>query len=484
MERADKTHRHLTGPHLRQLRADASLEGLSDISRGHEMAQAIHQCTGMRKQRTLIAGIEGSPRQLDQQRRLMTLFGEPSAKQTRETPIQRQANATTAAARGIDRGPPVKQKSDIESHSAISMDKVNDNSSRPAKLNADGYTPNTDIHLAPGQEQHLPHRARHVVQQAQGRVKPTMQLGDKPGSTDNEPEVEADAMGAEARRRDGAAQEHGGTQPLQRRSVSTAAGVTEVVQGRFEFPDDGPMAAWVSKLSEIPSVAGMAEDENFVVRFESEEAPNEQYEGYTRDQGNVLVIGLNTARIANEGQALHILTHELVLHAEAAWGDDSLENVLDTETIRAQHEEIIEQRVAAPDHSLVDGSYRNAQRIVVATLAERNDYQALGEFVSTGMSEQYNVMLLTLQNHFAHADESRQPNSQYGRAFTSGNLTKTRNNVVLAWNDFLQTMQLRREQHIMHGQLIDQVIDVVRGRKNEVVAQIDQLRQGAVRQGL
>ncbi|HAP61901.1 MAG TPA: hypothetical protein DCR93_21180, partial [Cytophagales bacterium] len=33
----------------------------------------------------------------------------------------------------------------------------------------------TDIHLAPGQQKHLPHEAWHVVQQKQGRVKPTLQ---------------------------------------------------------------------------------------------------------------------------------------------------------------------------------------------------------------------------------------------------------------------------------------------------------------------
>ena len=30
-----------------------------------------------------------------------------------------------------------------------------------------------DIHIGPGQEQHLPHEAWHVVQQKRNRVKPT-----------------------------------------------------------------------------------------------------------------------------------------------------------------------------------------------------------------------------------------------------------------------------------------------------------------------
>jgi hypothetical protein len=55
------------------------------------------------------------------------------------------------------------------------------------------------IHLAPGQEEHLPHEAWHVVQQTQGRVKPTAQL--KPKTIVNDDAdlgKEADEMGAKA----------------------------------------------------------------------------------------------------------------------------------------------------------------------------------------------------------------------------------------------------------------------------------------------
>ena len=72
-------------------------------------------------------------------------------------------------------GLPNHLKSGIESLSGISMDGVNVHysSPQPAQLNALAYTKASDIHVAPGQEQHLPHEAWHVVQQAQGRVKPT-----------------------------------------------------------------------------------------------------------------------------------------------------------------------------------------------------------------------------------------------------------------------------------------------------------------------
>lgn len=75
-------------------------------------------------------------------------------------------------------GLPDNLKSGIESLSGMSMDhvKVHYNSSQPAQLNAHAYAQGSEIHVAPGQEQHVPHEAWHVVQQAQGRVKPTMQM--------------------------------------------------------------------------------------------------------------------------------------------------------------------------------------------------------------------------------------------------------------------------------------------------------------------
>lgn len=48
-------------------------------------------------------------------------------------------------------------------------------------------------------KKHLPHEAWHVVQQAQGRVKPTMQMKDGvPVNDDQALEHEVDVMGAKA----------------------------------------------------------------------------------------------------------------------------------------------------------------------------------------------------------------------------------------------------------------------------------------------
>lgn len=66
----------------------------------------------------------------------------------------------------------------IESLSGESMNdvKVHYNSNAPAQLNAHAFAQGNNIHVASGQEKHLPHEAWHVVQQKQGRVKPTKQL--------------------------------------------------------------------------------------------------------------------------------------------------------------------------------------------------------------------------------------------------------------------------------------------------------------------
>ena len=108
-------------------------------------------------------------------------------------PIQRRANGT---------GLPDALKDGVESLSGLAMDdvRVHYNSTRPAQLQAHAYTQGTDIHLAPRQERHLPHEAWHVVQQKQGRVRPTLQLKNQAINDDRGLEAEADAMGAEALR--------------------------------------------------------------------------------------------------------------------------------------------------------------------------------------------------------------------------------------------------------------------------------------------
>ena len=111
------------------------------------------------------------------------------------------SNKSTIQKKGNQTGLPDELKSGIENLSGFSMDdvRVHYNSNRPAQLNAHAYAQGTDIHLASGQEKHLPHEAWHVVQQKQGRVKPTMQMkGSIKINDDTGLEREADQMGQQA----------------------------------------------------------------------------------------------------------------------------------------------------------------------------------------------------------------------------------------------------------------------------------------------
>lgn len=124
------------------------------------------------------------------QRKLQDLANNHSAQQ--QNPIQKKENNT---------GLPDNLKSGIENLSGYSMDdvKVHYNSDKPAQLQAHAYAQGTDIHLASGQEKHFPHEAWHVVQQKQGRVKPTAQLKSSININDDAGlEKEADVMGAKA----------------------------------------------------------------------------------------------------------------------------------------------------------------------------------------------------------------------------------------------------------------------------------------------
>ncbi len=98
-------------------------------------------------------------------------------------------------------GLPINLKAGIEQLSGFNMNdvRVHYNSDAPAQLNVNAYAQGSDIHIASGQENHLPHEAWHVVQQKQGRAQPTMQLeGDVNLNDDKLLEREADSLGEKA----------------------------------------------------------------------------------------------------------------------------------------------------------------------------------------------------------------------------------------------------------------------------------------------
>jgi len=177
-------------------------------SYGESTFQIIDNRPEVIAQRKLQAMANNSP-QASQLKALQdTVINSPLEKQTtqfqkmaknysdkQQQPIQKKENNT---------GLPDNLKTRIENLSGYSMDdvKVHYNSDKPAQLQAHAYAQGTDIHLASGQEKHLPHEAWHVVQQKQGKVKPTMQMkGTVNVNNDAGLEHEADVMGAKAKKK-------------------------------------------------------------------------------------------------------------------------------------------------------------------------------------------------------------------------------------------------------------------------------------------
>lgn len=171
-------------------------------------------------------------------------------------PLQRRENKT---------GLPDQLKSGVEQLSGTDLSdvKVHYGSSQPAQFDAYAYAQGPEIHIAPGQEQHLPHEAWHVAQQKQGRVQPTTQMKGVGVNDDSGLESEADAMGLKAMqlRADtlSSGYEHfkrsdigdirsqtEGTPALQQvnseiAGANTRVAITQLVAGRFIVDDGEPL---------------------------------------------------------------------------------------------------------------------------------------------------------------------------------------------------------------------------------------------------
>lgn len=93
-------------------------------------------------------------------------------------------------------GLPDYLKTGSESISDYSMDdiRIHYNSVKPVTVQALSYAQKKDIHIAPEQEQLLPHEAWHMVQQTQDRVQPTVQTHRVSVNDDEGSKMEADEL--------------------------------------------------------------------------------------------------------------------------------------------------------------------------------------------------------------------------------------------------------------------------------------------------
>ncbi len=108
-----------------------------------------------------------------------------------------QESSTTVNRTGV----PDVMKRQYEAMSGLSMDdvRVHYNSARPAQVDALAYTQGSHVYVAPGQERHLGHELGHVIQQKQGRVRPTGSIEGFAVNLDEGLEREADALDRQAR---------------------------------------------------------------------------------------------------------------------------------------------------------------------------------------------------------------------------------------------------------------------------------------------
>lgn len=202
----------------------------------------MHKKTAARNQGN---GTHGDPRDIRPPRRVVDVvqcrYGSPAG----------QSGASNALAENAT-GMPAGLKSGLESLSGFDLSpvKVHYNSPKPAQVAALAYTEGTDIHLGRGQERHLPHEGWHVVQQMQGRVRPTVQYKKTPINDDAGLEREADVMGERARRIPAS-----GGLALKPATVPGIRPVQGVMQRKIDFDTQSVHLGSVNTVEELTQAA-------------------------------------------------------------------------------------------------------------------------------------------------------------------------------------------------------------------------------------
>lgn len=133
--------------------------------------------------------IQNSPYMAAQRKQLQSVMG----------PVVQKKNETNM---------PDAVKSSMESsfNQDFSHVRIHANSSKAPDVGALAYTQGSDIHFAPGQyspdsssgQKLLGHELTHVVQQGEGRVRPTTEVNGMPVNDNPALEKEADVLGGKA----------------------------------------------------------------------------------------------------------------------------------------------------------------------------------------------------------------------------------------------------------------------------------------------
>ena len=200
---AEKTYRNKVARIIQQKRGGKSALEFAD-NRQNRMLQALAEpVQRLEDEDEMLQGKFENPvqREEDEAELLQGKFEQPAQRLGDEEDDElKQGKFETPEQKRNETGMSDNLKAGIEDLSGFAMDdvRVHYNSPEPATVQALAYTQGTDIYVAPGQEQHLPHEAWHVAQQMAGRVEPTTEVSGLPVNDCIELEHEADVMGARA----------------------------------------------------------------------------------------------------------------------------------------------------------------------------------------------------------------------------------------------------------------------------------------------
>src|SRR4051794_29915410 len=99
----------------------------------------------------------------------MRCYAEPIRRPVQKKPAPEAVSKKTPSARTSASLPhALRRNAEALGGFSLADVRVHRDSPEPAKLGAHAFARGSDIHLGPGQEEHLPHEAWHVVQQKQG----------------------------------------------------------------------------------------------------------------------------------------------------------------------------------------------------------------------------------------------------------------------------------------------------------------------------
>ena len=224
----------------------------------------------------------------------------------------------------------------IESLSGLDMGgvRVHYGSPLPARLNALAYAQGSDIHLAHGQEKHLPHEAWHVVQQVQGRVRANTRVEGVGVNDDASLEREADRMGSQAMQMKGAnaGMSQRLPQGMHRGPAVAQLTVKKQKAGRW-YSDYDPYTTFPTKAA--ATVHDKALRNQGITKKRHFRVPTLYTHTHTKPHN----------RLTRALQGPHVVAHRLTLQALQSAGTlGDIQSIFDDQVLRPRHvDELIDE---------------------------------------------------------------------------------------------------------------------------------------------